>query len=260
MQWQKCFGGSVNDKSSSVIQTTDGNYVLLGSTSSNDGDVSGNHGASDFWIMKTNTSGDLQWQKCLGGSEIDYGYSVIETADGGYIATGITYSDNGDVSGNHGNLEIWATKLNSAGILQAQLCLGGTSDDQGKSIIQTAAGSFALVGHTYSNNGDVSGNHGLIDVWVANFSFPVGVDEVPHHQPFLSVFPNPVTNLLMVELKEQLVENLTVYDMLGQKCLTRYLLQVEQNITLDVSSLASGVYFLKARNNRSRFLAKFTKQ
>src|SRR4051812_49424786 len=81
IQWAKCFGGSYYEKAYSTHQTRDGGYIMAGETESNDSDVSGNHNnsqGSDCWIVKTDSLGILQWQRCLGGSGQDLAYSIIE--------------------------------------------------------------------------------------------------------------------------------------------------------------------------------------
>src|SRR5215213_4755929 len=83
IQWQKCYGGGGNDEAFSIIHTFDGGYAVTGGTSSNDGDVSGNHGGRDCWVIKLNNVGVIQWQKCLGGTSDDYGYAILQMADGG---------------------------------------------------------------------------------------------------------------------------------------------------------------------------------
>jgi hypothetical protein len=166
MQWQKCLGGTVAEYAYSIQQTADGGYIVAGFTESNDGDVSGNHGLYDYWVVKLDPAGTLQWQKCLGGTDYDQAYSIKQTADGGYIVAGITYSNNVDVSGNHGINDVWVVKLDTSGNIQWQKCLGGTVAEYAFSIQQTADGGYMVAGNTSSNNGDVSGNHGLNDAWV----------------------------------------------------------------------------------------------
>jgi len=97
IEWQKSLGGSANDYGNSIQQTTDGGYIVAGSTSSNDGDVSGNNGPGAFWIVKLDGGGNLIWQKCLGGSGGEQAYSIQQTTDGGFIVAGSTQSNDGDV-------------------------------------------------------------------------------------------------------------------------------------------------------------------
>ncbi len=178
IKWQKCLGGSDNEDSSSscvdadgeasIQQTSDGGYVVVGSTDSNDGDVSGNHGKTDFWVVKLNSTGEILWQKCLGGSSFDFGHSIQQTSDGGYVVVGLTDSNDGDVSGNHGSSDAWIVKLNSIGSIEWQKCLGGSGYEQATSIEQTSEGGYIVVGLTTSNDGDVSGNHE--DAWVVKLN------------------------------------------------------------------------------------------
>jgi len=164
--WQKCLGGSGTDDAYSIQQTSDGGYVVAGSTSSLDGDVSGSHGLLDYWVGKLDAAGNLQWQKCLGGTGTDWAYSIHQTSDGGYVVAGYTWSTDGDVSGNHGYCDYWVVKLDTAGNLQWQKCLGGTLQDFAQSIQQTSDGGFVVAGETTSADGDVSGNNGGYDYWV----------------------------------------------------------------------------------------------
>ena len=166
LEWQKCLGGSGYDEARSIQQTTDGGYIVAGFTDSNDGDVTGNHGGSDYWIVKLNTSGTLVWQKCLGGSSNESAWSIYQTTDGGYIVAGRSLSNDGNVTGNHGGLDYWVVKLNTAGTLQWQKCLGGSNDDEARSIQQTTDGGYIVAGFTDSNDGDVTGFQGIDDYWV----------------------------------------------------------------------------------------------
>ena len=166
LEWQKCLGGSDNDWASSVQQTTDGGFIVAGSTESDDGDVSGNHGSRDFWIVKLDSEGAIEWQQCLGGSNLDYAQSIELTNDGGFIVAGSTHSDDGNVSGNHGMSDFWIVKLDSEGVLEWQKCFGGSEHDWAHSVQQTADGGYILAGSTESYDGDVTGNHGGQDFWI----------------------------------------------------------------------------------------------
>ncbi|MDD1729365.1 MAG: PKD domain-containing protein [Methanospirillum sp.] len=165
MVWQRCLGGSDDDYTSSIIQTTDGGYLVNGYISSTNGDVSGNHGGYDIWEVKLDSAGNITWQKCLGGSRFEHALSAIQTTDGGYLVNGYTSSTNGDVSGNHGGYDIWEVKLDSAGNITWQKCLGGTNNEYPYSVIQTTDGGYLVNGYTYSNDGNVTGNHGNWDMW-----------------------------------------------------------------------------------------------
>jgi hypothetical protein len=170
IQWQKSLGGSDNDYGGPIQQTNDGGFIVTGRSFSNDGDVSGNHGEADLWVVKLNNTGTIDWQKSLGGTDREIAYSIQQTMDGGYIVAGFSRSNDGDVSGNHGNADFWVVKLSSVGTIEWQKSLGGSLDDYAYSILQTNDGGYIVAGFSNSNDGDVSGNHGGNDFWVVKLN------------------------------------------------------------------------------------------
>jgi hypothetical protein len=164
--WQKSYGGSGADFAESVQETSDGGLIIAGYTSSNDGDVTSNNGSYDFWILKTNPNGLIEWQKSYGGTQDEQAYSVRQTNDGGFIVCGTTKSNNANVSGNHGSMDCWLIKLNNSGSLIWQKCFGGSQYDSALDVIETNNNELVISGNSNSNDGDVSGNHGMYDYWV----------------------------------------------------------------------------------------------
>jgi cephalosporin hydroxylase len=124
--WQKVLGGKGFDVGRSIEQSVDDGYILAGSTTSDDtGDVGANHGGSAIWVVKLGPTGDLQWQKVLGGNGFDAGRSIEQGKDNSYILAGNTNSDNsGDVGSNHGGSSLWVVKLNQVGDIQWQMVPG----------------------------------------------------------------------------------------------------------------------------------------
>ena len=175
IEWQKSLGGSGGDEAYAIQQTSDGGYIVAGHSSSNDGDVTGNHGYDDYWVVKLDVSGNIQWQKSLGGSGADMAVSIGQTSDGGYIVAGLSLSNDGDVTANHGSSDFWVVKLDVSGNIQWQKSLGGSGSDWALSIKQTSDGACIVAGHIMSNDGDVSGNHGASDYWVVK----LGADPIP---------------------------------------------------------------------------------
>lgn len=167
MVWNKCFGGSKAEEATSIIPAIDGGFIVAGHSYSSDGDVTGHHGSTDKadgWIFKVSASGDLEWQRSLGGTEQDIFKRIIATTDGNYVAVGTTYSNDGDVTGNHGKGDVWVVKLDRHGNLIWQKTVGGSSDENGNSITNTNDGGYAIVGRSGSSNGDLSGNKGDYDI------------------------------------------------------------------------------------------------
>ena len=170
IQWQRCLGGSAFDEAWDVQQSTDGGYIVIGGSSSSDGDLTFNNGSSDFWVVKMNGSGTIEWQKSLGGSGFDLGYAIRQTNDGGYIATGEGGSNNGDISGFHGVTDFWVVKLTFDGKIEWERSLGGTSLDRGNDIQPTQDGGYIVYGQIRSSNGDVTGYHGGYDLWAVKLN------------------------------------------------------------------------------------------
>jgi hypothetical protein len=167
VQWQTALGGSMTEAPFSIKQTSDNGFIAAGVTNSNDGDVFGNHGGElDCWVVKLSHSGAIEWQKTLGGSKRDEARCIQPTSDGGYILTGFSNSNDGDVTSNLGGSDVWVVKLTATGSIQWQKSVGGSKGDFGYSIVQTTDGGYILVGQTGSNDGDVTGSNGDNDYWV----------------------------------------------------------------------------------------------
>lgn len=164
--WQRCLGGSDYDAANAIRSTADGGSIVAGVTCSNDGDVSGNKGNADAWVVKLGINGEIEWQKCLGGSAYDEAFDILQTPDGGYVVAALTYSNDQDVTGYRGGGDIWVVKLDAIGRIVWQYCLGGSSLDQPARMALSKDNGVVIVGSTLSNDGDVSGNNGGMDMWV----------------------------------------------------------------------------------------------
>ena len=173
IQWQRCFGGSSYEQiygNNLIVQADDGGYFFAATTTSNDGDVSGYHDTIyyDIWVVRIDPSGNILWQKCLGGSSNDQPFSIAKANNGGIIICGTTASNNGNVSGLHGVNDCWIVKLSDTGIIEWQKCYGGSLPDNGTSISKTNDGGYIFCGAVKSNNYDVTNNHleWVWDVWL----------------------------------------------------------------------------------------------
>ena len=138
IEWQHTYGGAFSDYAPSIQQTSDGGYIVAGSSES--------FGAidSDFWVLKLDSNGAIEWQDTYGGSDNDYARSIQQTSDGGYIVAGDTASF-GAVNNN-----FWILKVDSSGDIEWQRAYGGNSGDYAYSIQQTSDGGYIVAGYTLS--------------------------------------------------------------------------------------------------------------
>jgi len=135
-QWNKRFGGISYEYAYDIQQTTDGGYIVSGSTNS--------YGIDDAWLVKTDSNGNEQWNKTFGGLEREGAISVRQTIDGGYIFLGWTYSY------GKGADDAWLVKTDSNGNEQWNKTYGGGLYDNSYSLQQTTDGGFIFSGNTNS--------------------------------------------------------------------------------------------------------------
>jgi hypothetical protein len=166
LQWRRYFGGTNNDRAHAVVQSNDGGFVMAGFSESDDFDISNTKGSYDFWVVKISDTGDLVWERSLGGSGIEISYDIAKTNDNSYVITGNTFSDDTDVSRNHGESDIWLIKLDDDGNLIWEKSLGGTEFDAAQGVFTSLDGGFLIAGNSKSSDMDANVNWGENDLWV----------------------------------------------------------------------------------------------
>ncbi|SFJ54153.1 hypothetical protein [Olleya namhaensis] len=166
IQWSKYFGGFFSDTAYDAIQTNDDSFIIIGSSDSEDTDISNNIGSYDFWIIKTSNTGETLWEKSFGTTEIDEARAVINTSDGNYLIIGDTRGGNTDVSSNSGAADVWVIKVSPNGELLWEKTYGGEGFDVGRDIATTNDDGYIISGSSRSASGDLTGNQGQNDAWV----------------------------------------------------------------------------------------------
>lgn len=168
IQWQKSLGGSGDDRAYCIKPCADGGYIAAGSSGSAgvvNGDVAGNHGNLDYWVVKLKSDGMIDWQKSLGGSGADIASAIAPSSDGGYIVAGYSNSTDGDVTGNQGGNDYWVVKLDATDNIVWQKSMGGSKTDRAQSIVVVSDG-YIVAGYSQSTDGDVGLTQGSYDGWV----------------------------------------------------------------------------------------------
>jgi hypothetical protein len=154
MLWNKTYGGTGDEYMIFVIQTSDSGYMLSGYT------TSFGAGSRDAWLIKTDASGNMMWNKTYGGIGYDFAYQSVQTSDGGYVFNGITNSSGA------GNIDAWLVRTDSSGNMVWNKTYGGTAADYGYAMAQTNDGGYAIAGYAvrgtlayaYLVRTDASGN------------------------------------------------------------------------------------------------------
>ena len=146
--WNKTYGATGEDGAYDLVQTVDGGYALVGWTNSFGA------GFDDFWLVKTDAAGTMQWNKTYGGTNDDMAHALVQTADGGYALVGYTSSFGA------GNRDFWLVKTDAAGNAQWNRTYGGTSYDEAYALVRTSDGGYALAGETQSFGA------GGVDAWL----------------------------------------------------------------------------------------------
>jgi hypothetical protein len=293
--WQKTYGGTLNDLANSIALTSDGGYIICGESESFGA------GASDLYLLKIDSGGNLEWSKTFGGDGFDSGKSVVQNSDGGYIMTGYTRS-----FGNGGE-DFYLIRTDAQGDQLWAKTFGGNEDETAQSVKQTLDDGFIITGYTRSYGAgaldvlliktDEMGNSecdkiaegsltespttiegttdaiinqgmpvkqrptltGFTNTIITDACDPVSTNE--NNKVTFSISPNPSSQFLTITMgNEHIVINkeIVIYDMLGQTISAQTL--DKRTETIDISKLPSGVFFLSVSVEGGWQVAKFVKE
>lgn len=135
--WTNIYGGRGDDVSYSVQETSDGRYIVVGYTDSF------GEGRKDVYLLKTDADGNTLWEETYGGADDEWGHSMIQISDGGYIIVGSKRSAAADK-------DVYLIKVDENRKLRWGRTYGGASDDVGYSVQETSDGGYIIAGYTYS--------------------------------------------------------------------------------------------------------------
>ncbi|HKK39530.1 MAG TPA: hypothetical protein VJ949_08935, partial [Cryomorphaceae bacterium] len=164
---QRQYGGSADDQARAA-SFSGGSVYIMGTTASDDGNVSDNKGGTDLWLVKTNATGNLQFEQSFGGSNNDVGSSLVISSNN-LLMAGTTESDDQDLNSNNGGKDFFLVKFNTSnGQTSWARSYGSDGDEEAYSLIASSDGGAALIGYSDGNDQDVPANYGGRDQWLLN--------------------------------------------------------------------------------------------
>lgn len=257
--WSRVFGGTEDDRAASLRQIAGGDIIVIGSSESNNRDVSQNRGQEDFWAFRITNGGTLVWSTTYGGPQADDAFGMAITPDGGILMSGESMSASQQVPLNRGGDDFLTIKINSSGVFQWAITSGGNRDESAAAVAVTTDGGFVVAGYTESrNNGDVTTNRGEKDYWLVKYSSSanrLSNDELlPEIKSFSFIaYPNPVVDQLQIQSESE-IALVRVFNVNGQ-------LQSEQivnnmNHWMDFSGLGKGLYIVEALSSDGQVMRK----
>ena len=169
IQWRRYFGGTNNDRSYDAIQTRDGNFLVVGTSESDDVDVKNPKGNYDVWVVMVSASGEMLWENSYGGSLVDEASKVIQDSYGHFRIIGNTHSSDQDITHSKGESDAWQITLDPSGRLVGSYNFGGSEFDRGTAMREWQWGSFFLTGYSRSSDGDFENNNGENDIFLMYF-------------------------------------------------------------------------------------------
>jgi hypothetical protein len=263
--WQYCYGGSSNDELIAAAETTDGKFWVTGNTSSTDGDLAGNHGDFDGWVVLLDQNGELLGQRCIGGSAQERMFGVIALSNGQALVTGDTFSTDGDVTETHGSADAWVVVVTLGLDVAWQRSLGGALSDAWVTAIGTVDDGVALICSTRSNDGDLIDlpGHGEGDLWVLKLApwSGTGVEDQADENGIL-LFPNPTTGDVQLDFGALHGPGwqLEIMDALGRVVLTMSQVHATRGrLTIGTHGLSQGSYAVRLHRNGESHGRRFVK-
>jgi len=262
IQWQRCYGGYGDDYFYRVAQAPDGTYWAVGSTSSTSGDVVGNNGGVDAWVVRIGPTGELLGQRAFGGSNSEQFYGLHVLPNGSALLAGYTASSDGDIEQNQGAVDALVVLLSEDLNMLWQTTLGGSLLDHGYDIVEGSDGGAVMAGSSQSSDGDLTGNNGSTDLWVVKLEAwdETGINAI--NTSTLTLFPNPTTNTLQVQWSGPAPQAFEVLDITGRLVYgpvvtTR---SGKEGYELSVAGWAPGLYTLRMHSTAGPVMQRFVKE
>lgn len=245
------YGSPHNEYIFDALNSDDGGYVCFGESGDPGMAVENGswHGDMDFWAMKLDAAGTIEWQGIYGGSDREQFRRACKLPDGsGYFMAGSTNSIDGDVVNESGSgKDFWVVQIGKNGKLASSVALGGSGSDFAYAIVEPGIAA----GAAFSDDGDVIDLQGTSDGWVMQLDYATAIDAASNSVDVVSVFPNPAASQLTVDLKNNTgTATLRIKNLYGKQL--SFSTAEGRKTSVDVSNYPSGIYFMEiAQHNGS---------
>ena len=274
LEWQQCYGGSSGEGVADILQASDEGFVILGGTASDDGDVNCFHGVpgngnwSDMWVVKVDTLGQIEWQRCLGGTGYDEPSIIRPLDDGGYIVGGNTTSQDGDALCNEslqGGHTVILHRLSQNGDLLWTKCLGSPVDNSLFAMHVFSPTHFLLGATARSNGIDVNCNlKGETDIWLVEImdtTVSINEQKPAHAKASFLLYPNPATNEVWLQLPTNMQQAIMQVELISPTGRLIYTSKAEGEFhKIELKHLPPGLYLIRLWDGERWLVEKVVKE
>jgi hypothetical protein len=259
--WTRTYGGPLYDYGHSVQETFDGGYIITGIT------WSYGAGDNDVYLIRTDENGATLWTETYGGIDNEYGYSVQQTSDSGFIIAGSTKSYGA------GDYDVYLIKTDSDGGVECEATYGGQQCDEARSVRQTSDGGYIVAGYTYSFGA------GYSDMYLLKIAPETGISSPKANErevviPRILCSPNPFCRKMEIQingvsgLSVGSIPKLRIFDITGRmvreifpyssSCILPTIITWDGTDNED-QAVPGGIYFVEFQFGEERISKKVVK-
>lgn len=262
--WTRNYGGKSHDIFKSIISDSNGGFIIVGNSNSDVSDQYIKRHGSSIWVLNIDSAGEVNWSKTFGGSQEDYGVSIINTNNNDFLIVGFITTADGNIRYNIRDGDYYVMCIDSKGALKWVKAFGGTNIDEPTSICKSEDGSFVLSGVTLSNDVDLTSDvDGITDFWVVKFDGESNIIQTDTSDAYFTIVdptqtntevgktdestvsPNPTNGIVNINVDcNSNFMSYSVTNLEGVEIINRQNIDNKNSIKLNLADYPSGIYFV----------------